>query len=82
MASALTACTSTAVPSAMIKTVSVPVMPQPPTALLYIPRKPAPPAAGDAQTLLMHAADFGAYVSELESQNAAWRAWSVSGSMP
>ncbi|MFV2030610.1 hypothetical protein [Neisseria sp. S1] len=50
-------------------------MPTPPAALMVSPVRPAPPESGTVQKLLEHAADFGGYVSELENQNAAWRAW-------
>ncbi|WP_253353369.1 hypothetical protein [Neisseria perflava] len=76
---ALTACANTSNPSATapIKTVEVPVMPAPPSALLVAPLRPNPPADGTVRSLLNHAAEYGAYVAELEAQNAAWRQWAA-----
>ena len=54
-------------------------MPAAPAALMVAPERPTPPENGTVQKLLQHAADFGGYVSELENQNAAWRAWAGGG---
>ena len=73
---AITACSSTTVPSATeIKIVEKAVMPTPPAALMVAPVRPHPPKDGKTATLLEHAAEFGGYVAELENQNAAWRDW-------
>ena len=73
---ALTACSSTSVPSATeIKVVEKAVMPTPPAALMVAPVRPSPPKDGKTATLLEHAAEFGGYVAELENQNQAWRDW-------
>ena len=73
---AITACSSTTVPSATeIKIVEKAVMPTPPAALMVAPVRPNPPKDGKTATLLEHAAEFGGYVSELENQNQAWRDW-------
>ena len=80
MALALTACSSTNKPlDTPIKVVEKPVMPMVPSALLVAPLRPEAPRNGTTQTILEHAVDFGAYVSELESQNTAWRKWSQGG---
>ena len=80
---ALTACGSTAAPSATpIKVIEVPVMPAPPAALLVPPVRPAPPESGTVKALLEHAADFGGYTAELENQNAAWREWAFPPPQP
>ncbi|WP_371865567.1 hypothetical protein [Neisseria yangbaofengii] len=73
----LTACGSTAKPSATpIKTIEKPVMPPVPAALLDTPVRPDPPESGKPQDLLRHAVRFGNYVQKLEKQNAAWKSWS------
>lgn len=83
MAWVLTACSTTEKNLATpINTVLMPIMPSPPAALMVIPQRPAPPESGDVRTLLIHAADYGAYVSELENQNNAWRSWATSDIKP
>ena len=74
----LTACASTAKPSATpIKTVEKPVMPPVPAALLDTPLRPEPPESGKPEALLRHAVRFGAYVQKLEVQNQGWRDWAL-----
>ena len=43
-------------------------MPTPPAALMVAPVRPNPPKDGKTATLLEHAAEFGGYVSELETK--------------
>ena len=73
---ALTACASTAKPSATpIKTVDIPVMPAAPSELLAIHERPARPAGGSPEQLLNHAAAYGAYCQKLQMQVSGWQAW-------
>ena len=75
-ASVLTACTSTAAPSATpIKTVEVPVMPPVPSELLATHERPARPAGGSPEQLLTHAVAYSGYCQKLEAQAAGWQAW-------
>ena len=80
----LTACTSTTPRSAIktpaVHTVEMPVMPAAPAELMVAPLKPAPLVKGSAGALLQHVIEMGAYMGELENQNAAWRAWASGGS--
>lgn len=72
----LTACASTAAPSAIpVKAVEKAVMPPVPAALLDAPLRPEPPESGEPQELLRHAVRFGNYVQKLEVQNQGWRDW-------
>lgn len=73
---ALTACASTARPSATpVKTVSVPEMPSAPFELLAEHGRPARPAGGSPEQLLNHAVQYGAYCQKLAAQVAGWQAW-------
>lgn len=80
MALMLTACVSTTPPmvtNSAAHTVEIPVMPNPPAELLIAPVKPEPLRNGAVTSLLNHTIEMGAYVGELENQNAAWRAWAT-----
>lgn len=80
----LTACASTTPRSAIkapaVHTVEMPVMPAAPAELMVAPIKPAPLTQGSGAALLQHVIELGAYMGELENQNAAWRAWASGGS--
>lgn len=74
----LTACTSTTPPlvtNSTAHTVEIPTMPLPPAELLTVPVKPKHLQDGSVAALLNHAIEMGAYLGELENQNAAWHAW-------
>lgn len=79
----LTACASTtprlAISTPAVHTVEMPVMPAAPAELMVAPIKPAPLTQGSGAALLQHVIELGAYVGELENQNAAWRAWASGG---
>lgn len=73
---ALTACASTAKPSATpVKTVAVPEMPSAPFELLAEHERPARPAGGSPEQLLNHAVQYGGYCQKLEAQVSGWQAW-------
>lgn len=80
----LTACASTtprlAIKTPAVHTVEMPVMPAAPAELMVAPIKPAPLTQGSGAALLQHVIEMGAYMGELENQNAAWRAWASGGS--
>ena len=73
---ALTACGSTARPSATpIKVVERPVLPPVSAELLAEHDKPAAPLSGSPQDLLEHAADYGAWCGRRDLQVQGWQAW-------
>lgn len=53
----------------------MPTLPPAPAALLVAPDRPPPPVSGSPADLLAHAAEFGAYVGQLEVQTQGWRQW-------
>ncbi len=72
----LTACGSTAAPSATpIKTVAVAKLPPVSAHLLTAHPKPAAPASGSPQDLLAHAAVYGAWCGKQALQLQGWQAW-------
>ncbi|MFD1245109.1 hypothetical protein [Paralysiella testudinis] len=76
----LTACGSTAAPSATpIKTVEVAKLPPVAAELLTAHPKPAAPASGSPQHLLAHAAVYGAWCGKQALQLQGWQVWYRSG---
>ncbi|WP_431606471.1 hypothetical protein [Kingella negevensis] len=53
----------------------MPTMPPIPSTLLVKPTRPAAPISGSPEALLTHAANFGAYVQQLEAQLNSWIKW-------
>lgn len=75
---ALSACNITknhSATDAPVRVVEKPVLPPVPSALMQKPPRPEPPASGKAADLLAHAADFGAYVRQLEIKLDGWIQW-------
>jgi hypothetical protein len=77
----LTACGSTAKPSATapIKVVERPTLPPAPAELLADYERPAPPASGSPEALLNHAAEYGAWCGKRDAQASGWQQWYRNG---